>query len=379
MPTTFTVRDLLRSGGPLDGAETLAAEVALENPVVWAVSLRPYAPVIPPMKGGEIALAGLDILNKQGISAVNVIERLAQLGAAGFIVRGDIDRQAVETAQRVALPLIRVSWDHALHEVEQEIIRECALFQARREIATPQEPWAWIESLVSAQGVAQGEIQAQARRDGYTLPANLSVAYMVPFDKPRSADETAWLLSILTRQSGKQEQRLAARAYEEGVLVLLPAGSDEAAVKRSGWACGIGGEKPLAQAAQSLEEAKTAALVSVKLRDGAPVRYDDLGADRLLVLLYKESRAELKAFVRQTLGPLLDHDVRYATQLMPTVEAFAGHAGRLRETAVEIYVHRNTLAYRLERAGEILGKDLKDADTLLNIALALRALRLMGE
>jgi purine catabolism regulator len=64
---------------------------------------------------------------------------------------------------------------------------------------------------------------------------------------------------------------------------------------------------------------------------------------------------------------------------MPTVEAFAAHAGRLRETAGEIFVHRNTLAYRLERAGEILGKDLKDADTLLNIALALRALRLMSE
>jgi hypothetical protein len=379
MASNFTVRDLLRAGGPLEGAETLAAEVGLDNPVVWAVSLRPYAPVIPPVKGGEIALAGMDMLGRQGISAANVIERLAQLGAAGFIVRGDVEDQAVETARRVALPLIRVGPDQALPDIEQEIIRECALFQARREIATPQEPWAWIESLVGEQGSGLGDVQAQARRDGYTLPGRLSVAYMVPYDKPKSADETAWLLSILTRQSGKQEQRLAAREYGDGVLVLLPAGSDEASVKRSGWACGIGTERPTGQAGQSLEEAKTAALVSVKIREGATVRYDDMGADRLLALLYKESRAELKAFVRQTLGPLLDHDVRYATQLMPTVEAFAAHAGRLRETAGEIFVHRNTLAYRLERAGEILGKDLKDADTLLNIALALRALRLMGE
>lgn len=379
MPTTFTVKDLLRSGGPLDGAETLAAEMALENPVIWAVSLRPYAPVIPPMKGGEIALAGTDTLTRQGISPTNVIERLAQLGAAGFIIRGDIDKQAIETAQRVALPLIQVSLDHALHEIEQEIIRECALFQARREIATPQEPWAWIENLVTTHNTTQSEVQAQARRDGYTLPAALSVAYLVPYNKPRSADETAWLLSILTRQSGKQEQRLAARAYEDGIIALLPSNSDESPLKRSGWACGIGTERPTAQSAQSLEEARTAALVSVRLREGAPVRFSDLGADRLLVLLYKESRAELKAFVHRVLGPLLDHDVRYATQLMPTVEAFASHAGRLRETAGEIFVHRNTLAYRLERAGEILGKDLKDADTLLDIALALRALRLMGE
>lgn len=222
-------------------------------------------------------------------------------------------------------------------------------------------------------------MHSQARRDGYTLPASLSVAYLVPYNKPRDEDETAWLLNILTRQRGKQEQRLAARAYEDGVLALLPAGSDAAPLERSGWACGIGSERPIPQAGRSLDEAKTAVIGSVRLRDGAIVRYDDMGADRLLVLLYKEAKDELTTFVRQTLGALLDHDVRYATQLMPTVEAFAAHAGRLRETASEIFVHRNTLAYRLERAGEILGKDLKDADVLLNISLALRALRLLGE
>lgn len=379
MSSTFTVSDLLRIGGPLEGAETLAAEGFLSNPVVWAVSLRPYAPVIPPMKGGEIALAGTDTLFRQGISPANVIERLAQLGAAGFIVRGDPGEDAVEVARRVSLPLIKVEGDAALHEIEQEIIRECALFQARREVAAPQEPWAWIDSLISGQGISIGELQAQARRDGYTLPPGLSVAFLVPYGKLKSGDETAWLLSILTRQSGKHDQHIAARAYDNGVLVLLPPNSDESPVKRSGWACGIGTEKPIAQAAQSLEEARTAALVSVRLREGAPVRYDDLGADRLLVLLYKDARAELKAFIKETLGPLLEHDARYATRLLPTVESFAIHAGRLRETAGEIYVHRNTLAYRLERAGEILGKDLKDPDTMLNIALALRAMHLMDE
>jgi purine catabolism regulator len=163
------------------------------------------------------------------------------------------------------------------------------------------------------------------------------------------------------------------------VLVLVPPGSDESALERAGWACGIGGEKALAKASQSLEEARAAVLVSARLREGGPVRYDGLGADRLLVLLLKRQKEELQAFVQETLGPLLEHDARYATHLLPTVESFALHAGRLRETAGEIYVHRNTLAYRLERASEVLGKDLKDPETLLTIALALKGLRLLDE
>jgi hypothetical protein len=376
---SFTLRDLMRAGGPLDGVKVLAAEGSLGNPVVWAVSLRPYAPAIPPMKGGEIALAGLDTLSRQGITPASVIERLAQLGAAGFVIKGEVDGEALEAARRGALPLLQIVGDNALPEIEQEIIRECALFQARREVSPPQEAWAWIESLVSGQVTSPGEVQALARRDGYTLPAHLSVALLVPLDStPRSGEETSGVLSSLTKQRARGEPRLAAREYEDGLLALLPPGSDEATPARAGWACGIGTEKPLAQAAESLAEARVAALVSARLREGAPVRYDQMGADRLLVLLYKEKREELQAFVRETLGPLLAHDARYATHLLPTVESFAMHAGRLRETAGEVYVHRNTLAYRLERASEILGKDLKDADTLLNVALALKARRLLG-
>jgi hypothetical protein len=380
MGASFTVRDLVRAGGPLGGAEVLAAEGDLGNPVIWAVSLRPYAPAIPPIKGGEIALAGVETLSRQGITQASVVEMLAQLGAAGFAIKGEVDGEAIEVARRVSLPLLKIGGEVALHEIEQEIIRECALFQARREVFAPQEPWTWIETLVAGETIPAGDIEAQARRDNYTLPAKLAVAIFLPRDgKPKSTGETGSLLATLRKPRSKGEPRLATCEHEGGVLALLPSGSDEAVEARQGWACGIGTEKPPAQAHESLEEARSAALVSARLRDGAPTRYDRLGADRLLVLLYKESREELRVFVRETLGTLLDHDARYATHLLPTVEAFAMRAGRLRETAGEIYVHRNTLAYRLERASEILDHDLKDPDTLLNVALALRAMRLLDE
>jgi purine catabolism regulator len=95
------------------------------------------------------------------------------------------------------------------------------------------------------------------------------------------------------------------------------------------------------------------------------------------VLLYRDHPGALRAFVNDTLGPLIKHDERSATPLLPTVKAFTEHGGRLRETAAEIFVHRNTLAYRLDRAAELLGADLKDASTRLAVEIALRALHLL--
>jgi len=133
------------------------------------------------------------------------------------------------------------------------------------------------------------------------------------------------------------------------------------------------------QSEDSLAEAEMSLLASERFYDNRPVRFAEMGADRLLLILLRDRPAELEAFVELTLGPLLRHDARSASPLLPTVRSFVEHGGRLRETAAEIYVHRNTLAYRLDRAAEILGADLKEARARLAIELALRALLLLGQ
>ncbi|MCL5012459.1 MAG: helix-turn-helix domain-containing protein, partial [Firmicutes bacterium] len=45
--------------------------------------------------------------------------------------------------------------------------------------------------------------------------------------------------------------------------------------------------------------------------------------------------------------------------------------GQVREAAKRLYVHRNTLAYRLERLQDLLGCDLKELDTIIDLRLAL--------
>lgn len=98
--------------------------------------------------------------------------------------------------------------------------------------------------------------------------------------------------------------------------------------------------------------------------------FADLGSMRLLYQL-RESK-ELRQFVREAVGALESGDQRGT--LRETVRAFLESAGSHVEAANRLGIHRNTLAYRLRRAGELIGHDVDEPESWLTLHLALRAL-----
>ena len=53
-----------------------------------------------------------------------------------------------------------------------------------------------------------------------------------------------------------------------------------------------------------------------------------------------------------------------------TLRTYLFNNGNLKDTMEELFIHRNTPRYRLERIREILGLDIDDAETRLNLMLA---------
>ncbi|HEX6511900.1 MAG TPA: helix-turn-helix domain-containing protein, partial [Chloroflexota bacterium] len=103
---------------------------------------------------------------------------------------------------------------------------------------------------------------------------------------------------------------------------------------------------------------------------GHCVAFADLGAYRLLAQLH--GTAELRAFEQETLGELIDYDQKSGSQLLPTLEAFFNANGNLSKTADLLFVHRNTLMYRLKRIEELTGSSLDDPETRFDLQLALK-------
>ena len=387
MTSPLTIRDLTLPGEPLEGAQSLTGEIGLDNPVVWVVSLRPFSPAFPRLRGSEIALVATENLTRHDppITLADVVRLLRSTRGAGIAVRGGVDKATIMVAEQAGLPLLLIPSDAPLADLEQAIMRECAFHQARTEISRVEDPESWLEDLLSGRDDLLEGAVSRAERQGYTPSKSYALAFLVPMRADGGTTENLEAVTILRdtlRGSTLQQgNRLVAVPYEGGLAVLLPQGSEGVLYKTlegaEGWACGIGTAKPLLHTLESSKEAWLAYTASSRVNKGKPTQYAELGPIRLLLLLHRDEPSELARFVNESIGPLVKHDERTANPLLPTVQAFIEHGGRLRDTAEHLYVHRNTLAYRLDRAAEILGADLRDSNVRLTIELALLAMPLI--
>lgn len=98
--------------------------------------------------------------------------------------------------------------------------------------------------------------------------------------------------------------------------------------------------------------------------------YEDLGLFRVVSLA--ESPASLERFCLDTIGPLLAHDRENGTELVKTLRVFLEQNRNSTKAAKALYIHYNTLRYRLDRIKEILGDVLDNPQQRLTIEVALQ-------
>ncbi len=90
-----------------------------------------------------------------------------------------------------------------------------------------------------------------------------------------------------------------------------------------------------------------------------------------------EHKLELQTFKDEILGPLLEYE--NGGELIRTLNVYFANNGNLTQTAETMFIHRNTLLYRMERIKEISGLNLDNPDTRLAVQLALHIHRMLDQ
>ena len=72
------------------------------------------------------------------------------------------------------------------------------------------------------------------------------------------------------------------------------------------------------------------------------------------------------------LGPLADYDARHNAELLPTLRSFLACDGSWSACASRMYVHVNTVRYRIGRIEALTGRDLSALPDRVDFFLALR-------
>jgi purine catabolism regulator len=103
--------------------------------------------------------------------------------------------------------------------------------------------------------------------------------------------------------------------------------------------------------------------------------YDDLGVFRLLARV--EETAELERFTNDVLGELLRYDEKHASNLIETLTGLIESDGNLQQAAANLFVHYNTLRYRLQRISEIQGLRFDSVRDMAQASVALKAYRVL--
>lgn len=119
----------------------------------------------------------------------------------------------------------------------------------------------------------------------------------------------------------------------------------------------------------SYEEALSTLHIMQKMRDLTTACYQELGIYRLLLQL--QENEELSIYYKNQLDKLISYDKDNAAGLLDTLAAYLETRGNITRTAQKLYIHRNTLLYRLNKIQELLHKDLDDARTCMELYLAI--------
>lgn len=84
--------------------------------------------------------------------------------------------------------------------------------------------------------------------------------------------------------------------------------------------------------------------------------------------------SDLAPFAR-LVEPLISHDLERGSDLVKTLRVYFAAGANASEAADRLFLHRNSMLYRMERVRRLTGLDLKDPRARLALQLGLLALQ----
>ena len=106
--------------------------------------------------------------------------------------------------------------------------------------------------------------------------------------------------------------------------------------------------------------------------------FEGTGTYKLLFRVLQKNPEELEAFYAETLQPIVAYDSRYGTELVQTLITYLGNDASTARTAGDLFAHRHTIRYRLDRVGELTGLEVDKSEDCERLTLGIKAMQLLG-
>lgn len=360
----------------------LAGEEGLHNPVSW-VHMVETPETSDFLDGGEIAfMTGLGISGAD--SMMTLVEHIYGRNAAGIIVNigpfiESVPNEVCDYCNAHSLPLFIVPWKIHLAEImrifcftitkeDQKDLEISSAF--KNAIFFPKQEELYAVSLsrhnfhvnwkysVCVIRLRHPKGGFHARMEALTTGLNNYMQHHYHHFAIFSYDK-----EILAVTANYTEENLHEFVHTlEKQAGLLLAKSEEICI-------GVG---KLTQSIRCLYKSYAQAKAIQRLQSNGKISkslifYSDMGIYKLLMGI--EDWEILTEYYDKTIRPLIEYDEKNHSDLATVLHCYLNHNGSVKDTADELFVHRNTINYKINKIEELLDIDLSSLDIRLQMSI----------
>ncbi|MDI6879222.1 MAG: PucR family transcriptional regulator ligand-binding domain-containing protein [Desulfitobacteriaceae bacterium] len=389
----------------LQKLKLVAGRDGLDRVVRW-VHVADVPQVTDWVQGGELLfITGIGIKKGTG-TLLELIDSVQKKKLSGLVINvgpyiQEIPEEAIKLADSSGFPVFSLPWEVKLVEVTADICRTIILKQMEEKSL-----WDLVENILFGPMENQEIIIDRAAYYGYDLtnPHQVAIVDVDDFasylkeagirDEKRVLEIKMLFHQIIQEVLGRHKCKALSVLHSDSVIIILPIKGNEERLNKiltedikesmsskiPGMTVSIGlGNSSLwlKDLKESLIQAEQALAVAKMFKGrNQTLYYKEIGYYKLLFKM--GHRTDLEEFFLETLGDLLTHDKNHGGELLSTLNMYLEENGNLARTIERLYVHRNTLKYRLEKIENLTGRSLGNAQDRLNLQMGLAVGRFLN-
>ncbi|AOH53388.1 hypothetical protein ABE28_003415 [Peribacillus muralis] len=381
----------------LNQVEVIGGEQGLAR-VINSVSIMDH-PDISWIKRGELLLTTGYVFKDDSDAQINLVRELSKRGSAGLAIKikrflSTIPPEMVEEANKYKLPLLEIPYEMPLSDLLFSFTHE--LVNREKVKNNGKGSFEIFNSLLSGESSSSSfppELQEigfnhrpyillliniETKEEGDSLIPigrileNLNQTEKVDF-KYWHIDFNGHLI-ILQGKGMVTDEHLLLQAERIATLLegLIIEGNPSISLTM-----GLSKvKKEIHNMKEGFSEAKMAIQLGPKVKSTNINDYASIEVEDLINQIPKDVLAQ---YVLSMIEPIILYDKENEGELLKTLETYLFSRGRIEDAARALFIHRNTVKFRLSRIEDLLGVDLKSSDLAFKLQLSIKAAKLLDD
>lgn len=392
--------DLMNMKQIKEGMRLVAGERGIDRNIRWIYfadcvqCLKEDFDLAEFIHGEELVIVTNESLTGDDDKIIEMIQAMFGKNIAGFVINeGQISQKVIDYCNDIELPLYELSLDLHLIDLSQIVCKALV----KEEINTNSRERI-LSSILYTDNLDIKEILDQASYLGVDLSGKHRIVIVHMHEKKRKTDSSkqvdeGQLMEIYENLKKRIEAKFRAHGLRyvmllsqpDAAVILLPADlfsrdlltmiltnimNEEEALYEVSMKAGVGTAYEYIQDFKnSYQEAKNALSISkIASQEEKVFFYENLGIYSIIAQI--NNGKFLDDYIESKIGKLIKADNMQEGELCETLEAYIEHGCNANATAEALFIHRNTMRYRMDKIKRILEDDLNDISVFLELKLA---------